>query len=391
MRLIGTSAMGIRLPIIGHGDDLVSIVCDHVMATVNASGQPLKDSDIIGVTEGIVAKAEGNFASLDDIAADVSAKFGGKEIGLVYPMLSRNRFVNILKGIARGAKKVHILLSYPSDEVGNPVMDITKIDEVQDALGGKMATAKEFVTACGGIYAHTFTGVNYIDLYQNAASNISIYFSNNPRDILSITKNIIVGEIHARNHTKARLLRAGAKKVLTLSDILATSVNGSGHNPAFGVLGSNLSTDNSLKLFPARAHEFVHAVQATLKLKTGVAPEVLVYGDGAFKDPVCGIWELADPVVSPGYTARLGGQPDEIKMKFVADNAFGDLDASQRLAAVSDTIKSKHENPDAYREGTTPRIFADLVGSLCDLLGGSGDKGTPVMLIRGYFDDFTAE
>jgi len=391
MRLTGTSAVGIRLPIISPGDDLVTIVADHVVRVTEADGKPLQNGDIIGVTEAIVAKAEGNFAKCSDIADDVRVKFGNEEIGLVYPMLSRNRFLNILKGISQGAEKLHVLLSYPHDEVGNPVMDIDKIDEVRDKLGDRMVTAKEFQEACGEIYKHRFTGVDYVDIYENAGDNISIYFSNDPRDILKLTKNVLVGEIHTRDHTKARLEKAGAAKIYTLSDILSTGINGSGYNADYGVLGSNLSTDNTLKLFPGKAHEFVYAVQARLHELTGATPEVLVYGDGAFKDPVCGIWELADPVVSPGYTERLGGQPTEIKIKFVADNIFGDLQGKEKTQAVAKAIKEKHNNPNAYREGTTPRIYADLVGSLCDLMGGSGDKGTPVMLIRGYFDDFSTE
>jgi len=391
MRLTGTSAVGIRLPIISPGDDLVTIVADHVVRVTEADGKPLQNGDIIGVTEAIVAKAEGNFAKCSDIADDVRVKFGNEEIGLVYPMLSRNRFLNILKGISQGAEKLHVLLSYPHDEVGNPVMDIDKIDEVRDKLGDRMVTAKEFQEACGEIYKHRFTGVDYVDIYENAGDNISIYFSNDPRDILKLTKNVLVGEIHTRDHTKARLEKAGAAKIYTLSDILSTGINGSGYNADYGVLGSNLSTDNTLKLFPGKAHEFVYAVQARLHELTGATPEVLVYGDGAFKDPVCGIWELADPVVSPGYTERLGGQPTEIKIKFVADNVFGDLQGKEKTQAVAKAIKEKHNNPNAYREGTTPRIYADLVGSLCDLMGGSGDKGTPVMLIRGYFDDFSTE
>jgi len=391
MRLTGTTAMGIRLPIISPGDDLVNIIADHVIAVTEAEKAPLKDGDIIGVTEAIVAKADGNFAKISDIAEDVRTKFGDTEIGLVYPMFSRNRFYNILKGISQGAKKLHVLLSYPYDEVGNPIMDINQLDEVTDKLGSQLVTAQEFINACGGVYKHTFTGVDYIDLYQNAGPNINIYFSNNPRDILKFTKNIIVGEIHAKNRTKARLEKAGAAKVFTLADILSKSINGSGYNEVFGVLGSNLSTEDILKLFPRNSHEFVHAVQARLKERTDASPEVLVYGDGAFKDPVCGIWELADPVVSPGYTKRLGEQPMEIKIKLVADTAFADLKGEDRQQAVKDAIKNKHANPDEYREGTTPRVYADLVGSLCDLMGGSGDKGTPAILIRGYFDDYSTE
>ena len=391
MRLTGTSAVGIRLPIISHGDDLVNIVVSHVLNASASDGVPLTNGDIIGVTEGIVAKAEGNFATVADIAADVRAKFGDQEVGLVYPILSRNRFLNILKGISMGVQKLHVLFCYPHDEVGNPIMDVELVDEIMDKLNGKMVTAAEFQAACGSAYKHAFTDIDYVDLYQNAGDNISIYFSNNPRDILKLTKNVIVGEIHNRDKTKARLQRAGAANIYTLSNILSQSINGSGYNPQYGVLGSNLSTDDTLKLFPAKANEFVHAVQSRIQKETGAMPEVLVYGDGAFKDPVHGIWELADPVVSPGYTKRLGGQPMEIKMKFVADNAFGDLHGEAKQKAVTDAIKAKFDNPNAYREGTTPRIYADLVGSLCDLMAGSGDKGTPVVLIRGYFDDFTAE
>lgn len=390
MRLIGTSAMGIRLPIISPGEDLVQIVTDHIVKVTETDGISLTNNDIIAVTEAIVAKAERNFASLDDLAADVKAKFGDSEIGLVYPMLSRNRFLNILKGIAPSAKKLHILLSYPQDEVGNPVMDIDKIDEVLDKIGNRMVTAEEF-RAVAGEYKLPFTGVDYVKLYESVSDNISIYFSNDPRDILKLTKNILVGEIHNRNRTKARLEKAGAQKVFTLSDILSKSVNGSGYNEKYGVLGSNLSTDNSLKLFPNKAPEFVKQLQEKLQEKTGASPEVIVYGDGAFKDPVCGIWEFADPVVSPGHTERLGGQPMEIKIKFVSDNAYGDLKGEEKREAVKKAIQDKHQNPDTYREGTTPRVYADLVGSLCDLVSGSGDKGTPVVLIRGYFDDYTTE
>jgi len=391
MRLTGTTAIGVRLPIINPGCDLVSIIAEHIIQVANSQNAPLKNDDIIGVTEGVVAKAEGNFATCADIARDIKQKFGDTEIGLVFPMISRNRFFNILKGISQGAKKLHVLLDYPHDEVGNPTMDITRLDEITDKLGGKMVTAKEFQAACGEIYKHQFTGVDYVQLYESAGDNISIYFSRDPRDILALTKNVIVGEIHSRFSTKARLQKAGAEKVFTLSDVLSKSVNGSGYNEKYGVLGSNLSTENSLKLFPARADEFAHALQARLQEQTGASPEVLVYGDGAFKDPVCGIWELADPVVSPGHTARLAGQPSEIKIKFVADNAFGNLQGEEQLKAVTQAIKDKHQHPAAYREGTTPRVYADLVGSLCDLMGGSGDKGTPVILVRGYFDDFAAE
>ena len=388
MRLVGTTAMGVRLPIISPGDDLVEIVADHIQK-VTASA-PLTSSDVIAVTEAIVAKAEGNFASISDIAADVRAKFGDAEVGLVFPMLSRNRFINVLKGVAAGVKKLHVLLSYPHDEVGNPILDINRLDEITDALPPGMVTAAQFKAAAGD-FAHPFTGVDYLKLYAGAGDNISIYLSNNPRDILQLTPHVLVGEIHNRNITKSRLIKAGAKTVYTLSDILSQSVNGSGYNPEHGVLGSNLSTDEVLKLFPARAPQFVQDLQTRLYEKTGARPEVMVYGDGAFKDPVCGIWELADPVVSPGYTQRLGGRPHEVKIKLVADTVAGDLTSEEKREAVTQMIKTKADNPDAFREGTTPRVYADLLGSLCDLMGGSGDKGTPVVLVRGYFDDYTAE
>ena len=388
MRLTGTCATGVRLPIISPGDDLVTIVADHVLKVTEKT--KLTQNDIVAVTEAVVAKAEGNYATTDDIAADIKAKFGEAEIGLVYPILSRNRFYNILKGIAQGAKTLHILLSYPNDEVGNPVMDINKLDDVADKIAGRMVNAHEFTELAGG-FLHPFTNVDYVRLYKEAADNIEIYFSNDPRDILQITKNVLIGEIHSRDRTKARLIKAGAEKVHTLSDILSESVGGSGFNSKYGVLGSNLSTGNKLKLFPNNAPKFVQKLQDRLYEKTGVRPEVLVYGDGAFKDSVCGIWELADPCVSPGFTKRLGGQPYELKIKLVADTLFNDLEGEEKHKAITQMIKDKKSKPDEYREGTTPRIYADLIGSLCDLISGSGDKGTPVVLIRGYFDDYSVQ
>ena len=388
MRLTGTSAVGVRLPIISPGDDLVTIVADHVLKVTEQT--KLTSNDIVAVTEAIVAKAEGNYATTDDIATDIKEKFGDAEIGLVYPILSRNRFCNILRGIAQGAKKLHVLLSYPNDEVGNPVMDIDRLDEVSDKIGGRMIGALEFLELAGS-FLHPFTKVDYVKLYAGIADNVEVYFSNNPRDILQITKNVIVGEIHSKDRTKARLLKAGAEKVFTLSDILSKSVGGSGFNAKYGVLGSNLSSGNKLKLFPNNAPEFVQNLQDRFYEKTGERPEVLVYGDGAFKDSVCGIWELADPCVSPGYTKRLGGQPYELKIKLVADKLFGDLKGVEKQRAITQMIKDKKSKPDEYREGTTPRIYADLIGSLCDLVSGSGDKGTPVVLIRGYFDDYSVQ
>ena len=386
MRLVGTTAMGIRLPIIGFGDDLVEIVASHVQQVTKDS--PLLPTDVVAVTEAMVAKSEGNFATISDIASDVRAKFGDAEVGLVYPMLSRNRFYRILQGIAAGAKHVHILLSFPYDEVGNPLMDIEKYDDVLDVLPTGLVTVAQFRAAAGD-YLHPFTGMDYIDMYQAVGDNISIYLSNNPRDILKLTKHVLIGEIHSRFITKKRLEKAGATTVYTLCDILKQSINGSGSNSKYGVLGSNLSGDDALKLFPNSSQEFVANLQVRLEEKTGVAPEVMVYADGAFKDPYCGIWELADPVVSPGFTARLGGRPDELKLKFVADSLAGSQSHEDKELAIKQMIQNKADNPNAFREGTTPRIYADLLGSLCDLIGGSGDKGTPVVLVRGYFDDYT--
>jgi len=388
MRLTGTTAMGIRLPIITPGDDLVTIVAEHILEVTKDT--PLTESDVVAVTEALVGKAEGNIISEDDIAADVKLKFGEAEVALVYPMFSRNRFLGILKGIAKGVKKLHVLLPFPHDEVGNPIMDISRLDEILDALPPRMVTADEF-TAVAGEFLHPFTGIDYIKLYGDAHDNIDIYLSNDPRDILSITPYVLVGEIHNRDITKARMDKAGAKAVYTLSDILCKSVNGSGFNTKYGVLGSNLSGEGKLKLFPNNASGFVEKLQAMLKEKCGIAPEVMVYGDGAFKDPVCGIWELADPVVSPGFSPRLAGRPDELKMKMVADNIGGNLSKEEMQEAITQMIKDKANDPGVNREGTTPRVYADLLGSLCDLVGGSGDKGTPVVLVRGYFDDYATK
>ncbi|MCL2187380.1 MAG: coenzyme F420-0:L-glutamate ligase [Defluviitaleaceae bacterium] len=397
MRLVGTSAFGIRLPILGAGEDLVTIVADNVVKTIEQQGKPLTETDIIAVTESMVAKAEKNFASIADIAADVRTKFPSGEVGLVYPMTSRNRFLNILKGIADGVDKLHILLSFPHDEVGNPVMDLENLDTVEDFINERIAQnkpalipASEF-RAIAGAYKMPFTGVDYVALYESIGKHISIYFSNDPRAILEKTPHIIVGEIHSRNRTKKRLQKAGAQTVHTLSDILNKSVNGSGFNKEYGVLGSNLSTETTLKLFPNDAQGFATRLQARLHEKTGTTCEVMVYGDGAFKDPVCGIWELADPVVSPGYTPRLGGQPEEIKIKFVADTKLAHMNTKEKEATLAKMIHEKANNPTQFREGTTPRIYADLLGSLADLVSGSGDKGTPVVLIRGYFDNYTSQ
>ena len=390
MRVTGTSAHGVRLPIISKGDDLPAIVASSVADALTEGKLNLRASDVIGVTESIVAKAQGNYATTEELAADVRAKFPGGVVGVVFPIFSRNRFVNILKGIAAGADKVYVLLNCPNDEVGNPIMDLDDIDRIAPVFNEGAVTAANFRKLSNN-FLHPFTQMDYMDLYEKAGDNIEVYVSNDPRHILRLTNTVIAAEIHNRFRTKKRLEAAGAKVVYTLSDLMTAPVNGSGYNEKYGVLGSNLSTENRLKLFPRDCEAFVAKTRAEIEAKTGVAPEVLVYGDGAFKDPICGIWELADPVVSPAYTERLGGQPSEIKLKYVADNMFGDLSGDAKTKAVADMIKAKESGKATFSEGTTPRKYADLLGSLCDLVSGSGDKGTPVILIQGYFDDYAAE
>jgi len=386
MRIIGTTARGVRLPIISPGDDLVNIVADHVIASSKSEEYAIEESDVVGITEAIVAKSQNNFATINQLAADVAAKFPEGEAGIVFPIFSRNRFLNILKGIAKGLKKVYILLSYPQDEVGNPIVDWEALDNV--TTDKTMFEGSEFRKLFGE-YLHPFTDIDYIDLYKSVGDNVEIYLSKDPRDILKLTPNVIDAEIHMRERTKKRLLKAGAKKVYCLSDLLSSSVDGSGYNEKYGVLGSNLSTGEKLKLFPHDCESFVEKVQKAIFDRTQVNIEVMIYGDGAFKDPYCGIWELADPVVSPAYTQRLGGMPNEIKLKYIADNQFGNLSSEDKQSAVVDYIRNKKENA-SVNEGTTPRKYADLLGSLCDLMSGSGDKGTPVIYIKGYFDDLSA-
>jgi len=390
MRLTGTSAFGVRLPIISKGDDLAGIVVDSVMNCTEQEGIVLADHDIVGITEAIVAKAQGNYAEVSCIAQDIRQKFPQGTVGLVFPIFSRNRFLNILKGIAAGAEKVILLMRCPSDEVGNPIMDMAMMDELEDELAQGPMSAKRFLSLTEN-YSHPFTGLNYIDLYQSVSDNIEIYVSNDARDILKLTKQVLVCEIHTRMQTKARLIKAGAEQIYTLSDVLAAPIDGSGFNPDYGVLGSNISTENTLKLFPRDSAAFVQKVHALFSERTGKELEVLVYGDGAFKDPVCGIWELADPVVSPAHTEKLAGQPNEIKLKYVAENVFSHLTGEAKTKAVHDMIKEKEKDKRIFSEGTTPRKYADLLGSLCDLMSGSGDKGTPVILIKGYFDDYASE
>ncbi|MCL2396589.1 MAG: coenzyme F420-0:L-glutamate ligase [Defluviitaleaceae bacterium] len=388
MRHIGTVAYGIRTPLINIGDDLAAIAADSICQAAMAQGFDLCASDVVGVTEAVVAKAQGNFAHIDHIAADVRDKFGENTVGVVFPIFSRNRFLNILKGICHGAKQVCLLLQLPYDEVGNPIMDINLMDELEQKLGG-LISAEEFKRIAGE-FRHPFTGVDYIELYGQVSDNISVYLSSDPRDILRITQHVLVAEIHNRQRTKARLIKAGAQTVHTLADILQKPVDSSGYNPDYGVLGSNLSTETELKLFPRDCDEFVARLRNEIEARSGVRPEVMIYGDGAFKDPRAGIWELADPVVSPGHTQRLGGQPDEIKLKLAANQLDANATQQEKQEAMTEIILNKSTS-NGLREGTTPRVLADLLGSLCDLVSGSGDKGTPVVLIKGYFDNYASE
>jgi F420-0:gamma-glutamyl ligase len=381
--------MGVRLPIISQGDSLSDIVAESLVRASQTEGLAIHESDVVAVTEAVVAKSQGNYASLVHIAADIRAKFPGGTVGVVFPIFSRNRFLNILKGISCGADKVFLLLSWPSDEVGNPIMDVENIDEVSDLLPKGPIPAKVFREHTGA-FKHPFTAIDYIDLYQDAGDNIQVYLSNDPRDILKLTPHVLAADIHTRNLTKKRLLKAGAKTVFTLSDILSGPVDGSGFNPDYGVLGSNIATAEQLKLFPRDCGAFVAETREKIRKLSGVAPEVMVYGDGAFKDPARGIWELADPVVSPAHTERLAGQPNEVKIKMLADQYLRELDGAAKADAVKEIIRNKTgDNP--YSEGTTPRKYADLLGSLCDLVSGSGDKGTPVIWVQGYFDSYADE
>lgn len=393
MRTVGTVSRGIKAPIIRPGDDLVSIVVNSVNDAVVNENIKLKDKDIVAVTEAIVAKAQGNFATLNDIATDVKNKLGKGTVGVVFPILSRNRFSNILKGISRGVDKLVIQLSYPFDEVGNPLVSIDKLYDLGVFQFNKTYTAQEFTDLVKDV-THPFTGVNYLDLYKNICEcDCEIILSNDPTEILKYTKKVINADIHSRFRTKKLLINNGAEKVVSLHEILNESINGSGYHEEFGVLGSNLSTDEKIKLFPRDTKTFINNLQKALKQKFGVNLECMVYGDGAFKDPVGGIWELADPVVSPSYTSGLEGTPNEIKLKYLADNKIANLTGKDAVEAMKKLIVKKDKNLKNKSEslGTTPRRITDLVGSLCDLTSGSGDKGTPIVLVTGYFDNYASE
>ncbi len=392
MATVGTISRGIKAPIIKKGDDLASIVVDSLLAAAAdpETGFKVQDRDVLAVTEAVVARAQGNYATVAQIAADVRAKTGGGTVGLIFPILSRNRFSLLLKGIAAGVDKLVIMLSYPSDEVGNHLMNIEELDKHGVNPYTDVFTEKQVYEMFGEV-KHPFTGMDYIQLYkQMAGEGTEIILANRPQEILKYTDTVINADIHTRFRTKRILQEAGAKKVLSMHEILNAPVDGSGYNPDFGILGSNLATDDSVKLFPRDCDKFVAAVSASLLEKTGKRVEVMVYGDGAFKDPVGKIWELADPVVSPAYTPGLEGTPNELKLKYLADNAIGDLKGDEAKAAIQKMIKAKPESLYASQasQGTTPRRLTDLLGSLADLTSGSGDKGTPIIYIQNYFSNY---
>ena len=392
-RTIGTTVRGIRTPIIKSGDDLIDIVVNSVLGAVKSENIVLKEKDVIGVTESLVARAQGNYATTDDIGKDIASKFPD-DIGVIFPLLSRNRFSILLKGIAKSNRKIHLLLSYPSDEVGNHLMNIDKMDELNINPYTDVLTEEDYRNLFGKTVLHPFTGIDYVQLYKDIINeNGNIYFANDPRTILNYTKDVLVASIHDRDTTKRILKAAGSNIVYGMDDILTKSVDGSGFNPDYGILGSNLASDDKVKLFPKDCKYYVEKIQRVLLEKTGVKVEVMVYGDGAFKDPAGKIWELADPVVSPGFTDGLMGLPNELKFKYVADNELKGLTEEEAEKALKTRILSKELNLAGKAEslGTTPRRLTDLLGSLCDLTSGSGDKGTPVVLIQGYFDNYASE
>ena len=393
-RKVGTVSRGVRCPIIREGDDLAKIVVDSVLEAAESEGYALRDRDVVAVTESVVARSQGNYASVDAIAEDVRNKLGGETIGVIFPILSRNRFAICLRGIAKGAKKVVLMLSYPSDEVGNELvsfdqLDAAKINPYSDVL------SLEKYRELFGANPHPFTGVDYVqyysDLIRESGAEVEVIFANDCRTILNYTKNVLNCDIHTRARTKRLLYAAGAEKVCGLDDILTASVNGSGYQEQYGLLGSNKSTEDTIKLFPRACQGLVEEIQQKLLEKTGKHVEVMVYGDGAFKDPKGKIWELADPVVSPAYTAGLEGTPNELKLKYLADNDYANLSGAELKAAIEGAIRKKDGNlvGNMASQGTTPRRLTDLIGSLCDLTSGSGDKGTPIIHIQGYFDNYT--
>lgn len=389
-RMVGTTVRGIRAPIVKAGDDLVQIVVESVLAAARAENFTINDRDIVAVTESLVARAQGNYATVQDIAADIGQKFTGS-IGVVFPILSRNRFAVILKGIALSGLKIYLLLNYPADEVGNHLMDIDRMEELGLNPYRDVLSEARYRELFGQEVPHMFTGVDYVRMYKELAQEgqMEIILGNDPRTILSYTDQVLVANIHERHRTKRLLQKAGARVLYTLDEILTQPRNNSGFNPEFGLLGSNAASEDTVKLFPRNCDEFVLAVQQALREKTGKHVEVMVYGDGAFKDPVGKIWELADPVVSPGYTPGLAGTPNEIKLKYLADTELKDLTPGEMQAVLQKRLKEKETIKLSL--GTTPRRITDLVGSLCDLTSGSGDKGTPIVLVQGYFDNYASE
>jgi F420-0:gamma-glutamyl ligase len=394
--MVGTVSRGVRAPIIRNGDDIVEIVTNCVLEAAKNEGYGIKDRDVIAMTEAVVARAQGNYASVEDIACDVRNKFGGETVGVIFPILSRNRFAICLRGIASGVKKVVLMLSYPSDEVGNHLVSLDALDENGVNPYTDVLTLEKY-RELFGYEKHRFTGVDYVAYYEElikqCGAECEIVFANDARTILNYTKNVINCDIHTRKRTKRLLRNAGVEKLYGLDEILTESVNGSGYNKDYGLLGSNKATETQVKLFPRDCQAVVDAIQKKIYDATGKNVEVMVYGDGAFKDPVGKIWELADPVVAPAYTAGLDGTPNELKLKYLADNEFGNLSGEELKNAIKNKISEK--DGDLYgkmiSEGTTPRQLTDLIGSLCDLTSGSGDKGTPIVHIQGYFDNYTAE
>lgn len=393
-RRIGTISRGLRGPIIKEGDDLKKVVVDTLLDCVENGDFEIGQKDVLAVTESILARAQANYATTDQLAEDVKNKLGGETVGVVFPILSRNRFAICLRGIAKGSKKVVVMLSYPSDEVGNHLLDLDLLDEKGINPYTDLLTQEKFEELFGKS-KHTFTDIDYVNYYkgiiEEEGAEAEIIFANNPRRIVEYTDKVICADIHTRARTKRLIKEAGATTVIGMDELLNAPVNGSGYNPEYGILGSNKATEDTIKLFPVNAQEFVEGVQAEIKERTGKVVEVMVYGDGAFKDPVGKIWELADPVVSPGFTSGLQGQPNELKLKYLADNDFADLRGDELKAAISAAIKEKDDNlvGQMATEGTTPRRLTDLLGSLCDLTSGSGDKGTPFIYIQGYFDNYT--
>ncbi len=394
--MVGTVSRGVRAPIIRSGDDLASIVTSSVLEAAKDDGFAIRDRDIVAMTEAIVARAQGNYASVDDIASDVKEKFGDNAVGVIFPILSRNRFAICLKGIARGAKKVVLMLSYPSDEVGNHLVSLDALDEKGVNPYSDVLTLEKY-RELFGYEKHRFTGIDYVEYYESLikgeGAECEIVFANDPRAVINYTKCVLNCDIHTRQRTKRLLRAAGAEIVFGLDEILTSPVNNSGYNENYGLLGSNKATEDQVKLFPRDCQALVEDIQARIKAETGKTVEVMVYGDGAFKDPIGKIWELADPVVSPAYTSGLEGTPNELKLKYLADNDFANLSGDALKEAIKGEIEKKDANlvGNMASEGTTPRRLTDLIGSLCDLTSGSGDKGTPIVFIQGYFDNYTTE